>query len=103
MLDIFFISYDEEEKSENFQLLKTRFPRAQQIDGVEGIHNAYFEAYKKSRSSHFFTMDADNRLLDDFSFDGSYELVKKFQKKTNIIKVFKNPKKGATKKLLGGI
>jgi hypothetical protein len=69
VLDIFFISYDEEEKTENFKLLKSRFPSAQQIDGVEGIHNAYFEAFKKSSSTHFYTMDADNRLLENFSFE----------------------------------
>ena len=33
-------------------------------------------------------------FIDDFSFDGSYEMIKKFQKRSNFIKVFKNPKKG---------
>jgi hypothetical protein len=68
VLDIFFISYDEQQKDENFHLVRSRFPRTQRIDGVEGIHRAYFEAFKKSRSSHFFTMDADNRLSEDFEF-----------------------------------
>ena len=42
-------------------------------------------------------------FIDDFSFDGSYELIKKFQKKTNIIKVFKNPKKGLGSAIETGI
>ena len=42
-------------------------------------------------------------FIDDFSFDGSFELIKKFQKKTNIIKVFKNHKKGLGSALETGI
>ena len=42
-------------------------------------------------------------FIDDFSFDGSYEMIKKFQKKTNLIKVFKNPKKGLGSAIETGI
>tara|TARA_B100000900_G_scaffold21580_1_gene16848 strand:+ start:1600 stop:2322 length:723 start_codon:yes stop_codon:yes gene_type:complete len=42
-------------------------------------------------------------FIDDFSFDGSYELIKKFQKKSNLIKVFKNPKKGLGSAIQTGI
>ena len=42
-------------------------------------------------------------FIDDFSLDGSYELIKKFQKKTNLIKVFKNPKKGLGSAIETGI
>ena len=42
-------------------------------------------------------------FIDDFSLDGSYEMIKKFQKKTNLIKVFKNPKKGLGSAIETGI
>ena len=42
-------------------------------------------------------------FIDDFSFDGSYEMIKKFQKRSNLIKVFKNPKKGLGSAIETGI
>ena len=42
-------------------------------------------------------------FIDDFSFDGSYEMIKKFQKRSKLIKVFRNPKKGLGSAIETGI
>ena len=42
-------------------------------------------------------------FIDDFSTDGSYQVIKKFKKNSKIIKVFKNPKKGLGSAIETGI
>ena len=40
------ISYKEPNAEENFDKLKSRFPWAQRVHGVKGIHQAHIEAAK---------------------------------------------------------
>ena len=46
MYDIVFISYNEPLADHNYKMLCERFPIAQRIHGVKGIHQAHIEAAK---------------------------------------------------------
>ena len=68
MYDIVFISYNEPEAEENWQSLKSKFPRAKRVDGVKGIHQAHIAAAKKCFTKMFWVVDADAQILDTFDF-----------------------------------
>ena len=63
------ISYDEANADENFNKLKTRFPRAQRIHGVKGIHQAHIAAANVCSTEMFWIVDGDAVIEDDFNFD----------------------------------
>lgn len=67
--DIFFISYNEPNADENYEKLKERFPYAQRIHGVKGIHNAHIAAAKLSERRMFWIVDGDAIIDDDFNFE----------------------------------
>jgi len=67
-LDIVFISYGEPNAEENWEKLKERFPYALRVDGVEGIPEAFIQAARISKTSHVWTVDADNTIKEDFDF-----------------------------------
>jgi hypothetical protein len=69
MYDIIFISYNEPNADENFAKLKARFPYAQRINGVKGIHQAHIAAAKKSFTKMFWVVDGDAEIVDAFNFD----------------------------------
>ena len=69
MYDIVFVSYQEPNADENFTKLKSRFPMAKRVHGVEGIHQAHIAAAKKCFTKMFWIVDADADVLDDFNFD----------------------------------
>ena len=69
MYDIIFISYQEPNADVNFARLKARFPRAQRVHGVNGIHQAHIAAAKKSFTKMFWVVDGDANILDTFNFD----------------------------------
>jgi hypothetical protein len=69
MYDIIFISYQESNADKNFAKLKARFPRAQRVHGVKGIHQAHIAAAKKSFTKMFWVVDGDAEILDTFNFD----------------------------------
>jgi hypothetical protein len=69
MYDIIFISYNEPNADENFAKLKSRFPYAQRINGVKGIHQAHIAAAKKSFTKMFWVVDGDAEIVDAFNFD----------------------------------
>jgi len=66
--DIVFISYNEPNAEENWQALKARFPRAQRVDGVKGIHNAHIEAAKLCTTPMFWVVDGDAKVDEEFKF-----------------------------------
>ena len=66
--DIVFISYNEPNADENWEDLKERFPRAQRIHGVKGIHQAHIEAAKLCTTDLFFVVDGDATIVDSFDF-----------------------------------
>lgn len=69
MYDIIFISYQEPTADKNFARLKARFPRAQRVHGVKGIHQAHIAAAKKSFTKMFWVVDGDAEIVDSFCFD----------------------------------
>ncbi len=71
--DIVMISYDEANADENFDKLKTRFPRAQRIHGVKGIHQAHIAAANICSTEMFWIVDGDAVIADDFNFDYEVE------------------------------
>lgn len=69
MFDIVFISYKEPNAEENWQMLKQRFPTAQRVHGVKGIHQAHIEAAKKCWTKMFWVVDGDAIVKEDFDFN----------------------------------
>ena len=67
--EIIFISYNEPQADENFLRLKARFPYAQRVQGIKGIHQAHIAAAKKAFTKMFWVVDADAQILDTFNFD----------------------------------
>lgn len=68
MYDIVFISYQEPNAEENWQDLKTRFPRAKRVDGIKGIHQAHIEAAKRCFTKMIWIVDADAKIVPEFDF-----------------------------------
>ena len=69
MLDVIQISYFEETADENFEILKYHAPHAKRVQGVKGIFNAHKAAAELSETSHFYVIDADAILEEDFGFN----------------------------------
>jgi hypothetical protein len=69
MYDIVFISYNEPNAEENWKALKERFPTAQRVHGVKGIHQAHIAAAKKSLTKMVWIVDGDAVIDKDFNFD----------------------------------
>ena len=87
MFNIVFISYNEPNAELHWNRLRSRFPLAQRIHGVKGIHkahklaaltlkecNGYYESLNESQGqryygSHFWIVDGDSDVSDDFNFD----------------------------------
>ncbi len=69
MFDIIFISYEEPNADENFANLQARFPIAQRVHGVKGIHQAHIEAAKKALTKMFYVVDGDAVIEEDFNFN----------------------------------
>ena len=59
MFDIIFISYQEPNADKNFKHLLSRFPIAQRVHGIKGIHQAHIEAAKKALTKMFWVVDGD--------------------------------------------
>ena len=95
MRNIVFISYQEPNAENNWLKLKERFPDAQRIQGVEGIHNAHRQAanlfytpFLKTMISvagklqdcagrnHFWVVDGDSTVSEDFNFKLPEKLIK---------------------------
>lgn len=69
MYDIIFISYNEPNADANFEKLKRRFPYAQRINGIKGIHQAHITAANKAFTKMFWVVDGDAEIIDTFNFD----------------------------------
>lgn len=68
MLDVIQISYNEEQADENFEILQMFAPHAKRVQGVKGIFNAHKAAAEIAETSHFYVVDADAVMEEDFSF-----------------------------------
>jgi hypothetical protein len=69
MYDIIFISNDEPNADENWEILRSRFALAKRISNIKGIHNAHITAAKSAFTKMFWVVDGDARVLDEFNFD----------------------------------
>jgi hypothetical protein len=69
MYDIVFISYQEINADENWNLLKQRFPFARRTHGVTGIHQAHIAAARKCFTDMVWIVDGDAKIVDTFNFD----------------------------------
>lgn len=67
--DIFFLSYNETNADSNWSHLQSISPTARRVDGIMGLHAAHQECAKRSFTSHFFVVDADNIITDPSVFD----------------------------------
>ena len=67
--DIVFISYDEPQAEKNWNLLKSRFPRAKRVSGVAGMENALAAAARASSTPWYYAVFAKTELADSFNFD----------------------------------
>lgn len=68
MIDVFFLSYDESFADENFEILQMFAPNAKRVHGVKGIFEAHQECARRSKTSHFYVIDADAIIDEEFSF-----------------------------------
>ena len=70
--DIVFISYNESNADENFERVKTLYPRVKRVHGVKGIHQAHIKAAEQATTENFWVVDGDAVIADQFAFD--YEI-----------------------------
>ena len=68
MLDVIQISYNEPDADENFEILQHYAPHAKRVQGVKGIFNAHKAAAELSETSHFYVIDADAVVEEEFNF-----------------------------------
>ena len=72
MYDIVFISYFEPNAEQNFDDLYSRFntfgDRVKRVTNVKGIHTAHVEAAKLVKTSYFYVVDGDAKVVQDFKF-----------------------------------
>jgi len=68
LLDVIQISYNEPDADENFEILQHYAPHAKRVQGVKGIFNAHKAAAELSETSHFYVIDADAVIEEEFSF-----------------------------------
>jgi hypothetical protein len=67
--DIFFLSYNEPNSWNNWQILNNRFPQAKRIYGEKNIYLSHKACAEQSTTDYFWVVDADNEVLDSFNFD----------------------------------
>ena len=72
MYEIIFLSNNEPYSDNHWNKLKSRFPTAIRINGIQGIHEAHQEAARRAMTSNFWVVDADAVIVDEFNFD--YEI-----------------------------
>jgi len=64
--DIIFMSYDEPNADQHFELLKAKYPYAKRVHGVDGILKAHTAASNLATTTNFFVVDGDSQLVNDF-------------------------------------
>lgn len=69
MYDIVFISYNEANAEENWELLKRKMPHAMRLHGIKGLHAAHATAAAMVSTDMFYVVDGDAEVLDNFTFD----------------------------------
>ena len=72
-LDVFMIKFDEPDADAHWARLGDVAPHAILIEGISGIRAAHAECARRANTSHFFVVDADNWVLDGFSFELEFQ------------------------------
>ena len=67
--DIVFISYDEKNAQENYEVLLKSFPYAKRVHGIEGMLNAMQEAARICETPYFYAVFAKTVLHENFKFN----------------------------------
>jgi hypothetical protein len=66
--DIVFISYDEPDADDNWEVLCKRFPQAKRVHGVAGMERALEAAANTSTTSWYYAVFAKTKLHESFDF-----------------------------------
>lgn len=80
-VDLFFISYDEPNKEENWAKLQELAPWAKRVDGVKGFDSAHKACAEQSETERFITVDGDNVVYPSF-FDLQFTIPEKLKDAT---------------------
>ncbi|WP_421984203.1 hypothetical protein [Roseibium sp.] len=72
--DAVFLSIDEPNADVHYARVLEILPHAQRVHGVMGFDAAHRQAGEISRSDHVITIDADNFLIDDLFFSGTFDV-----------------------------
>jgi hypothetical protein len=67
-LDVFFFSCGESYADLHFKALQKIIPGAKRIDSIKGTPQAWAAAASLCSGEHFFSVDADNLILPDFTW-----------------------------------
>ena len=68
--DVIFLSYDEPNADENWQILLKKIPWALRVNGITGSDTAHKECAKLGKTERIIIIDGDNRLDEDFLNQG---------------------------------
>lgn len=68
MFDVVFISYQETNAEQNWQVLKSKIPSARRLHGITGLHRAHVIAAHMVTTDMFYCVDGDALLMEDFNF-----------------------------------
>ena len=71
--DIFFISYDESNSKQNWDRLLQFHDNARLITNIKGIAEAHMICNTLSTTERFWTVDADNWLIQELEIEGQYQ------------------------------
>jgi hypothetical protein len=69
ILDVVFISYDEENADQHWNKLLKIAPNSKRVHGVKGIFEAHKQAALIASSDMFWIVDGDADILDSWNFD----------------------------------
>ena len=67
--DVVFISYNEIDADQHYEMLKKKAPLAKRIHGVKGIHQAHIAAAKIVDTEMFYVVDGDAVIVDNYEFN----------------------------------
>ena len=64
LFDVFYVCFDEPNRKENWDQIKSIIPKAKKVEGVVGFDQALKECAKQSSTDYFFLIDGDNQLME---------------------------------------
>ena len=67
-MDVFFLTYTENNREKNWLKLKSLFPKVRRVHGIKGLALAHQICAKLSNSSFFFVVNGDNEVCESFKF-----------------------------------